>query len=222
MLRRVISFVISLHLIFIVVLLFTQNPVPPKRAHPIKVRDVQPRVVAVESRPAKVVAPVSTKRPPAKPTPSSAPQKATAKLVTAKKKAAAPSSTVKASPLPQPKTPPPPKIIEPEWAEIDQALAKIEQKVYSVETPVVPKQFVGEDVDALLTTFLHEALTLPEVGDVRVELTVGKEGAVEKVVILSSESEKNRHYLLAELPKLRLPLQGEQVKTWTLTFSNEI
>ena len=73
-----------------------------------------------------------------------------------------------------------------------------------------------------LTRFLQSALHLPEVGEVKIEIVVRKDGQIMKVVILQSESQKNRLYLQEHLPLLQLPMQFDQDKKWIIAFCNEI
>jgi len=260
MLKRTTSLVISIHLLFMTMLLFTQNHPLAQRTHHIKVRTVQPapsikaQPVAARARtsatgqskkpatPRPAKSPVSSSKKPsptqsAKTTPpspkkSTTPQPAKTSSSPSKKPVIVDKKN-STSPLPakpQPLQDPLPDA--PIWEEIDQALAKIEPKAYSKEDPalMVPKlsQFVSssplevESVESQLVCFLHDTLSLPEVGEVKVELVVDKNGMVQKVIVLSSESEKNKQYLQTHLPRLKFPMQFEQDKTWTLTFSNEI
>jgi hypothetical protein len=216
MLRRTTSIVISIHLAFIVILLFTQNRPTPARPHHITVRTIQPTTIhhpiPTASRPQKKTQPA--KSPPSSPT---------KKPIVTDKKKVAPPQPAKAPP------PPKPQAAHPAWEEIEQALAKIEQKAYPEESSHlnVPKLLQTEiapilEIEAELVSFLHNALCLPEVGEVKVELVIRKDGTVEKIAVIRSESEKNKQYLQTHLPTLRFPMCFEQDKTWTLTFSNEI
>lgn len=255
MLKRTTSIVISLHLIFIIMLLFSQNRALPKRTHHIQVRTVQPaarpiatttRSQAGTSRPTNTSRPkpnASSKKPalveskkPAPSKPSSAPSvskpiPSTSKkpIVVDKGKPTTPSSTKPAAPN---------TVVD--WKEIDQVLAKIEEKEHTSENVAIaaPKFLqiesssfsplmaeIGEttqDATGAVASFLHDSLHLPEVGEVKVELLIKKDGTIANVVIMRSESEKNKRYLQTHLPLLRFPMDFEQDKTWTLTFSNEI
>jgi outer membrane biosynthesis protein TonB len=118
--------------------------------------------------------------------------------------------------------------------EFDQALAKIEQNSYS--KPKQPssgleKASIGsfeasvvslaEAERQTLVDFLHQSLRLPELGEVQIRLTVGRNGTVLKMEVLLAESQKNREYLEQQLPLLHLPLQPIEEKTWIFTFKNE-
>ncbi len=69
-------------------------------------------------------------------------------------------------------------------------------------------------------------LRLPEVGDVKVKLTLERSGKVAKVVIVSAESAVNRKYLEKELPLITFQAFGsfssDAQYTFALTLSNDI
>lgn len=238
MYKKVVSIVISFHVLFIAFLLFTPQRIPIKRTNHVKVRMVRP-VTAVRTPPAKKIAA------PAAPTASAAPAPATAvpqkkpsqptqkpkpaakKPVAAAKTSNKPAVIEKGKPIkkaPPKKKEPPAEI----WNEIDQALAKIEQKSYpvpkqSLNLPTLQEEEASDDsVVSQLMGFLHDTLHLPEVGEVKMEITVRKDGSIAKVVVLRAESQKNKLYLQEHLPKIQLPMQFDQEKTWILTFCNEI
>ena len=127
------------------------------------------------------------------------------------------------------------------WKEIDEALAKIDDKVYSksqskLDVPKVkgfsPSQIpfpdFGEDGDGeeaeeeTLASFLHTSLNLPEFGEVKIQMTIKKDGTVARLSVLQAESHKNKAYLEKHLPLLRFPLILDKEKTFTFTFCNEI
>ncbi len=71
-------------------------------------------------------------------------------------------------------------------------------------------------------SFLHGALHLPDFGEVKIELTL-MDGVVSKVVVLKSESAKNKAYLEKQLPLLKFPPREDlKSRTLILTFCNEI
>lgn len=78
--------------------------------------------------------------------------------------------------------------------------------------------------DNSLIGYLHQTLNLPEHGEVKIQLTLKQDGTFVKLVVLKTESEKNRRYLEASLPHLRFPeLQGnKKQETFVVTFCNEI
>jgi len=120
-------------------------------------------------------------------------------------------------------------------SELSKTLAKIESMQTKVEhSPLLlPKSIDSLQVDredanyfSILAVFLKEALELPEVGSVKLELTLFKDGRVQQVRVLTSESEKNKHYLEKQIKFLRFPpftegLKKERKHTFVLTFCNE-
>ena len=80
---------------------------------------------------------------------------------------------------------------------------------------------------ASLASYLQAHLQLPDIGEVKIQLTLLKSGAVEKIVVLSAQSKKNRKRLEEDLPKLILPALPKKrassgSETFTLTFCNEL
>jgi outer membrane biosynthesis protein TonB len=78
-----------------------------------------------------------------------------------------------------------------------------------------------------LISRLKLSLRLPEYGEVRVRLTVSREGKASKVQILSAKSKKNRDYIQKALPHISLPRFGdnftkESEHSFCLNLSNEI
>lgn len=229
MYKRVTSIVISFHLLFMTFLLFNPVRTPVKRISHVKVRTVKP--MATVKRPPQIapkVAPKTAPKPSQKQKPASA--AATKPPPVAKKPAQQNKPAVIEKGKPIKKKAEPPKEI---WNEIDQALAKIEKKSYPTSKPLLnlpqPLTFLDEEeaveddsTVSHLMGFLHDTLHLPEVGEVKIAITVRKNGTVAKVVILSSESQKNKLYLQEHLPLLQLPMEFDQEKTWTMTFCNEI
>ncbi|HEX2578990.1 MAG TPA: hypothetical protein VHK67_01120 [Rhabdochlamydiaceae bacterium] len=234
--KRIALFVCSVHLLLIFLLCFSpvKKPLSPKKH--IAVRTIQPKTRA------------STAAPRTYSTRESSPPKPKA---TAKNKPTAPSkpAPVKSKPLQQKK----PALIEKKvekdkpkkkktpdkvWKEIDEALAKIDDKVYSKPQSKldVPKikgsspskipfpDFEGGDPgnEELLASFLHTSLNLPEIGEVKIQLTLKKDGTVGHLHVLQAESQKNKAYLEKQLPLLKFPLLLDKEKTFTFTFCNEI
>lgn len=77
---------------------------------------------------------------------------------------------------------------------------------------------------AALISYLHETLNLPEYGEVKIQLTLRQDGTVLNLLVLKTESEKNRKYLETSLLHLTFPrLQGsKKQETFVVTFCNEI
>lgn len=73
---------------------------------------------------------------------------------------------------------------------------------------------------------LKSLLHLPEFGEVKLRLTIKRNGSLAAMTILKSESEKNCKYLEKELKTLRFPdfsssFDGEAEHSFTITLSNE-
>ncbi len=119
---------------------------------------------------------------------------------------------------------------------LKETLSKIETKAPPEASLPLPKQIQSLQIDHAekkeetdyfisLAHALKEELELPELGEVKLELTVSYTGQVLKLRILQTLSEKNRRYLELNLPRLRLPpfsedLKNENAHTFTLTFCN--
>jgi hypothetical protein len=78
-----------------------------------------------------------------------------------------------------------------------------------------------------LVDHLHRFLTLPDYGEVKIQLSLRQDGTVAKMDVLRAQSEKNRQYLESNLPRLKFPrLEGayanKKESTFTLTFCNEL
>lgn len=122
--------------------------------------------------------------------------------------------------------------------ELEESIAKIEGKDFAKKqraSPSTPlslqidaKRGKGEEATGMyadsLVGQLKQALHLPDFGEVKIQLTLRKDGSLAKIVVLKTESEKNRRYLETHLPHLKFPpLEGkEKEKTYTLTFCNEL
>jgi hypothetical protein len=88
------------------------------------------------------------------------------------------------------------------------------------EIPMLFEESSVLSFEEQLVSYLHEALHLPELGEVKIELTLQKNGTVEKMVVLHAESLKNKTYLEKNLPLLRFPYL-EKKETLVFTFCNE-
>ncbi len=69
---------------------------------------------------------------------------------------------------------------------------------------------------------LQDELHLPEHGEVKIALTLKRDGSVIKVQVIKAESEKNRLFLEKHLPKVTFPHFpfDKQENTFILTFCN--
>ncbi len=73
-----------------------------------------------------------------------------------------------------------------------------------------------------ISSSLKEWLTLPEKGVVKLTITVQANGKIVNIELLSSESEKNLHYLKTVLPGIKLPSFEENKEiTFTITFCDD-
>lgn len=133
--------------------------------------------------------------------------------------------------------------------ELEERIAKIETKRDKIQAKAdisVPKsidssfshknQDTYEEDDSadeisnyneFLVAYLQQQLHLPDFGEVKIEITLRKDGAVERFVVLKTESDKNRKYLEERLPSLHFPdFKGKGLsknrQTFVLTFCNEI
>lgn len=178
--------------------------------------------------------PAASKAPSSKPASPSKPVPVKSKPIHQKKPAMVEKGKTKKN------TPPPDPHPDKVWKEIDEALAKIDNKVYSkpqskLDVPQVrnssssqiPFLDFGEMEEEIgtheetLISFLHTSLKLPEFGEVKIQLTVKKDGSVVRLVVLEAQSQKNKAYLEKNLPLLKFPLIFDKEKTFTLTFCNE-
>lgn len=104
---------------------------------------------------------------------------------------------------------------------IEETIAKIEEKQDKSEGKMVP--LIPEPIDILhidqeegengaletIILALKKKLRLPEQGKVKMKLLITGEGIIKEATVLSSESEKNKRYLEALLPEIRIPLDGQ-------------
>lgn len=230
--KKIALFVVSIHLLVIFLFCFSpvKKPISPKKH--ITVRTITPNTRSTTGAPRTHQGGGSS---------VSAP-KVVKKEAPATKTAAKP-APIKSKPIQQKK----PAMVEKDkpkktpdkvWKEIDEALAKIDDKVYSkpqskLDVPKVkgssPSQIpfpdFGEDEgseEETLASFLHTSLNLPEFGEVKIQMTIKKDGTVARLSVLQAESRKNKSYLEKHLPLLKFPLILDKETTFTFTFCNEI
>lgn len=84
----------------------------------------------------------------------------------------------------------------------------------------------SNDYTDILVHHLHQLLSLPDYGEVKIQLSLRQDGSVVKLVVLKAQSEKNKHYLEDNLPLLKFPrFEGayafKKEYTFILTFCNE-
>jgi hypothetical protein len=237
--------VCAVHVAFFIAMSFAHihKPAPKKhlvvtmRAAPPSVKT--PKKIASAPIAQKASPPAAVKIPPAVKKPAPA-KKIEHKPVAAAKKTPAPSvskqTVAKKKEAPKKAAPP---VFEPVpenlIAELEESIAKIEQKqdkIYRQRLKSDPSfaesQAFGEGEykDALIS-YLHQSLNLPEWGEVKIKLTLKKDGSVAHVAVLKAESAKNRLHLEKNLPLLRFPpldasFASEEQHVFVLTFCNEI
>ncbi len=206
---------------------------------------VQPEVK--KSEPPKEQVKKETAKPPV---PAPAPVQKQAPKPAVKKDPAIADKVLDKSKQPAPQKSPPvenrAKISDSLLKELEESIAKIENKsdkqIISNKAPSVPKaarQIVlqidqdtgadntaGDYTDALIS-HLHRSLSLPEYGEVKIQLSLRQDGTVAKVIVLKTQNEKNRIYLESNLLNLRFPrfegaLANKKEYTFVLTFCNEL
>lgn len=111
-------------------------------------------------------------------------------------------------------------ISQPEYHPLAAIGEKQEVSLHSAEGAA--ESSYGEE----LAAFLQKQLTLPEWGKVVVRLKINRKGTILEVVILNSESEKNRIYLEKNLPRaLAAPFgvkfTGEDARTFTVVLNHQ-
>jgi len=153
-------------------------------------------------------------------------------------------------PPPKQKTAPPPpraKISDSLLKELEESIAKIENKSDKTTitkktssqsraaTPIALQIDINAEGDTdskqqsytdTLIGHLHQSLSLPDYGEVKIQLSLRQDGTVAKVIVLRAKNEKNRQYLEKHLPRLQFPRfdgawANKKEHTFVLTFCNE-
>ncbi len=207
---RIPGIVIFVHVLIIACLLYLRTPQPKSKPRtPVK---VQTYVVQEQTpKPQPVVQPKSQPQPTPKP-------------------AAVPKPVVKKS-APKPTSEP----------NRDKLVQMMQQSLASLDTkpadskPTTPSKKIGALASEALTfetayqdrliTFLENALTLPEKGDVKITLTLNRTGGVKSVSVKQTASQRNRTYVESALPSLLLPpfkdnFKGESAHTFSITLTS--
>lgn len=247
--KKATIFALVLHLIVLAFVVSPSADRKKKSPSTIVVRTIQaplPSVTTATSKPAQKSKPVAAPtKAPAKP---SSPAKKEVKPVPPKVSKESPKPIAKKvpekKPIPKPKPAPvkadpkPSKDLQKSLEKIEETIAKIASKGDTI--PVKPSQIVipeialeldclseEEEYISSIVRYLQTHLELPDMGEVKVDLTLRRDGSVEKVKVLSAESERNKKRLEEELPHLCFPpfskgAQGMKTKGFILTFCNEI
>lgn len=259
----IIFSVCFVHLVFLSLLLFKSPFIPAKKQHkPILVKTVvvEPsRILIAEKKLMPVVSRTSSQSavstqakkavPAVKPVSKAQPKAPVEKKSATKKEnplVKEQSAKVEKVKSPVVQSPPPPSVSPSLLKELEESIAKIEDKsdkqslsrktnpktTLSIPAPLqidaLPTiELESSDYISILTEHLHASLHLPDFGEVKIELTLQQDGTVAKLRVLKAESQQNRKYLESHLPLLKFPhLSGAFAKknehTFTLTFCNEL
>lgn len=127
--------------------------------------------------------------------------------------------------------------------ELEESIAKIEnksdktinEKARNAKPALAPISLQIDTTDVedtssnyadILIGHLHGQLSLPDYGEVKIQLSLRQDGTVAKLVVLRAKNEKNRQYLEKNLPCLLFPrfegaLANKKEHTFVLTFCNE-
>lgn len=84
--------------------------------------------------------------------------------------------------------------------------------------------FAMDDAVSSLIGYLQGYLQLPDIGEVQIQLVLRKDGKVDSMKVLKTESAENRKYLEEHLPKISFPpsvLEGVSSRSFLLTFCNK-
>jgi hypothetical protein len=170
--------VLLIHSFFLFQAIKREPLITPKVAHKIKVQTI------IQTPVVQTVAP-APKAPPPKPKP-------------------APKVIHKAAPKPTP-APPIQKKVAAKKVEPPKPLPDL------IPPAPIQKLNIESEPDptilANLIAIMQETLSLPEVGEVKIELTITAEGKVKELKVLSSHSDLNRQYLETHLPELIFPVR---------------
>ncbi len=151
-------------------------------------------------------------------------------------------SAAKKSPPPQNRA----KISDSLVKELEESIAKIENKsdkggskkaalgskalgpiVLQIDAPSYELGAEGaSDYTDVLICHLHQCLSLPDYGEVKIQLSLRQDGTVCKVIVLKAQSEKNKQYLESHLQRLKFPrfegaYANKKEYTFIVTFCNE-
>lgn len=221
--KRIAYFVIGFHCLLLLWMIIWM-PTKPIEKKPLKVRTVvkapPPPPAPAPTPPAPVVQVV--KAPPAPPKKAPPPRKqAPQKRPVAKKPAA------------------PPAVPQNLVNQLKQSIAKIDenpQKVLTNRALKAPSAIATLKVDQMaeevedgyvssLVDCLQSALDLPEVGEVKLELTLTSGGRFVRIKVVKSGSDRNRLFLESALKSIPFPpfsgqLKQHQEHTFVLSFHN--
>ncbi len=102
--------------------------------------------------------------------------------------------------------------------ELRESLAKIEKSQKNYKAKPVPQskpraaEPQASKYEQELVVRLRLMLRLPEYGDVKVRLTLQRDGSIAKVEVLKTKSQKNEKYVAQTLPGMRFPSFGKNYR----------
>jgi outer membrane biosynthesis protein TonB len=239
--KKITFWVVALHAAVIAFLLFS-----PARKIQRPVKHIAVRMTSIRPAERSVAAPIASSGPARQPAAKKTPKEKPAAKTSEKKKEAAAEPKPKIEPSKSRK----PAVVEKDKRkqskpaavknlveELEEAVAKIEEKRekgyagpklevprLAMPAPVGSSFFGGvsePSYQEILVSYLHQSLNLPEFGEVKIQLSLHKDGTVAKLTVLKAESSKNKAYLEKNLPLLKFP-GLEKEETFVFTFCNEI
>lgn len=240
--KKIVTWVIFIHLAALIWLSFSFESKPLKKPIVVKTMTMPSPTIQTttasaelkESRSEKVAASL----PPAKPQPiKKALPKKTVPAKVAKKPVVKPAEKKKVN-APAPKVQSLLQSIEESLDKIDQP--KVRKKTaQTADLPVKKKRLKIDDLDSSsaigysdnyqdqLIDLLQSGLDLPDYGEVKLKLTLKKDGTIMELTIIEAQSQKNRSYLEKNLKTVHFPvfsggLAKENTHTFTLTFCNQL
>ena len=111
---------------------------------------------------------------------------------------------------------------------VPNALNSLEiDKIKKTDEPFATFSEANDDgYEKMLIETLRHSLHLPDYGEVKIQLTLNKDGSVVNLVVVKAQSEKNKFYLENNLMHLRFPSLQEtpdnkKQRTFLLVFCNE-
>jgi hypothetical protein len=217
--KKIILWVLSIHLALLVVMItdhLIKQRKAPKKAMTVRTVQMQKPMIANLSNVSQNQAKSNLTKPiKEKPIPAAAPQSKN-KPKPSSKASNKPSNPSKTALLPPASTSPTPT---PKEEKKDLPIPKLE---FAPASPQIAAATNEEILDFRpdVASYLHEALILPEFGEVKIAIVVSKDGKVSKIEVLESKSRKNEEFLKNRLSEMFFPWLNEETKL-TLVIKNE-
>lgn len=242
---KIAIFVFCVHLLIVAGLIYLHPPAPKRTTQ--KPVHITTQLVLIEEKKAPVVVikeessplPVATIEPPSVKeeqlvvtAPSPKPIEIPVKTPKPEVKSADPPKP-KPAPVSKKEVPKAPSQNEKLIALMKESLAKLNSNPQKTTTATAPKSAIGPlasetlafetRYEEELTLYLQTLVALPEKGEVKLKLSLKREGIVQKIEILKASSEKNRAFLETALIALTFPPFGQHYKgegshTFTVTL----